>query len=382
MLRFALFTALTLAIAAAVIVALVRHGYAVQGQQRAIERARLTTAVALQAQLRPSDLEGQVSVTRRHQLDRLFRARVIANGTLGAALYTAGGAPTYSTGRNSSADKAEIRRLVRQALAGSTVATIDRERSGSGRVLSIYLPVTIGSSGANGVLAVEQDYAPIASATRHSTLLIAGVLEGVLLALFLLLMPMLARASARIRDQLDALDRLATHDELTGLANRAGFRRSLEQLARDTEAPAGVLLVDIESFHEINDTVGAERGDTLLAKVGARLDALDDAVLVARMGEDEFGLLLPGASSERADDAGKRGCTRCWRIQSTIEARSGSPSRHALPPRRSRRTRELRRPAPPRRPRPLGRRAEAGTARSSTTSDHDARTSRRLDHRG
>ena len=297
-LRFALFTALGLAVAAAVIVAVVRQAYAVQGEQRAISRARLTTELVLQGQLRASDVDGPVSASRRYRLDRLFSRQVLTGGTLSAVLYSRRGVATYSTGRKSGTRSAEVRALVREALRGKVIARIDRGGSGSGRVLSTYVPVVVGPQGTRGVVAFEQDYAPIAAATRHSSLVIAGVLEALLLGLFLILMPALARASARIRAQVDALDRLATHDELTGLANRAGFRRALEQLAADANARATVMLVDLESFHEINDTLGPERGDTLLVKVGARLRSLGGIVLVARLGEDEFGLLLPNADDQ------------------------------------------------------------------------------------
>jgi diguanylate cyclase (GGDEF)-like protein len=295
-LRFALFAALGLAAAAVVIVGVVRQAYAAQGEQRAISQARLTAGDLLQAQLRPSDLTRPVPIARRRQLNRVLRRDVLANGTVAVALYTARGVPTYSTGRGSRARKAEIHALIRKALGGSVIARIDPARSG--RVLSIYVPVAIGSSGTRGVLALERDYAPIAAATRRSSLLIAGALEGALLALFLLVLPMLARASARIRAQVDALDRLATHDELTGLANRAGFRRALDQLSEGATAQAAVMLVDLESFHEINDTLGPERGDRLLVKVAARLGTLEGCELVARLGEDEFGLLLPGADDD------------------------------------------------------------------------------------
>ena len=296
-LRFALFTVLGLAVAAVVIVALVRQAYAVQGEQRAIARARLTTELVLQGQLRASDLGGPVSASRRHRLARLFSQQVLTDGTMAAALYNGHGVATYSTGRQSGARSAEVRTLVREALNGKVIARIDRTRSGAGRVLSTYVPVAVGSQ-ARGVVALEQDYAPIAAATRHSSLLIAGVLEGLLLVLFLILMPTLARASKRIRSQVDALDQLATHDELTGLANRAGFRRALELLVEKANATATVMLVDLESFHEINDAVGPERGDALLVKVAARLDRVAGTVQVARLGEDEFGLLFDHADSD------------------------------------------------------------------------------------
>ncbi len=298
-LRFTLFTALGLTIAAAVIVMVVRHAYAVQGEQRAIERARLTTEVVLRRRLRPSDLSGSVSATRRRQLSRLFAGQVLSATTQAGALYDAHGAVTYSIGTRRTSQRARTRWVMRAARTGEVITRIDAANDSSGRVLTTYVPIRIGSRGERGVVALEQDYAPIAAAARHSSLLIAGVLEGVLLALFVLLMPMLVRASARIRAQVDALDRLATHDELTGLPNRAGFRRTLAQLTEEANTSAAVMLVDLDSFHEINDALGPEWGDGLLAEVAERLRRLEGDVLIARLGEDEFGLLLP-SSDDRA----------------------------------------------------------------------------------
>jgi diguanylate cyclase (GGDEF)-like protein len=88
----------------------------------------------------------------------------------------------------------------------------------------------------------------------------------------------------------------ALHDGLTGLANRTRFRAdvsaTLEEQGR-MHRPLAVLLVDLDRFKEINDTLGHHTGDVLLCEVGPRLAASSDAVtLVARMGGDEFAVLL------------------------------------------------------------------------------------------
>ncbi|WP_432488366.1 putative bifunctional diguanylate cyclase/phosphodiesterase [Kineococcus sp. SYSU DK018] len=92
--------------------------------------------------------------------------------------------------------------------------------------------------------------------------------------------------------------REAVTDELTGLANRRGL---LQRLARTTGQGAGLLLVDLDRFKDVNDTFGHHRGDDLLRAVAARLTArLPDGALLARLGGDEFALLLPGAGAGRA----------------------------------------------------------------------------------
>src|SRR5450755_2629487 len=92
----------------------------------------------------------------------------------------------------------------------------------------------------------------------------------------------------------------ALHDALTGLANRTLFRDRI-QLAvdgsRSTDARAAVLVMDLDGFKEINDSMGHAAGDDLLVELGRRLNAAArSSDTVARLGGDEFGVLLPEAS--------------------------------------------------------------------------------------
>ncbi|MFQ1003566.1 putative bifunctional diguanylate cyclase/phosphodiesterase [Modestobacter sp. SSW1-42] len=98
------------------------------------------------------------------------------------------------------------------------------------------------------------------------------------------------------RRRLEAeLRRQATHDSLTGLANRALVRRQLEvELAADRPGPVGVLFCDLDEFKAVNDRLGHEAGDDLLCQVADRLRAgLRPGDLLARLGGDEFVVVLP-----------------------------------------------------------------------------------------
>ncbi|HET6550549.1 MAG TPA: EAL domain-containing protein [Solirubrobacter sp.] len=89
----------------------------------------------------------------------------------------------------------------------------------------------------------------------------------------------------------------ALHDVLTGLPNRELFRDRIDQAvrtARRTGDAAAVMLMDLDHFKEINDTLGHHMGDLLLEEVAQRLTrALRGSDTVARLGGDEFGVLLP-----------------------------------------------------------------------------------------
>jgi diguanylate cyclase len=87
------------------------------------------------------------------------------------------------------------------------------------------------------------------------------------------------------------------HDALTGLPNRVLLYDRLDQVlraARRAGATAGLLLIDLDRFKEINDTFGHRYGDALLTQIGPRLRlALPQADTVARLGGDEFAILFP-----------------------------------------------------------------------------------------
>ena len=100
------------------------------------------------------------------------------------------------------------------------------------------------------------------------------------------------------REAKDALAHLATHDPLTGLANRAELAGRIDQVLSATVADAAtgsVLLLDLDGFKRVNDALGHAFGDQVLRGVAARLTAaLRPHDVVARLGGDEFAVLLTG----------------------------------------------------------------------------------------
>jgi diguanylate cyclase (GGDEF)-like protein len=128
------------------------------------------------------------------------------------------------------------------------------------------LPVVIGAVAATGIVAARQ-----LLALRDNATLVASLQEHQRL----------------LRWQ-------ATHDTLTGLANRVLFHEQLAT-AIATPGPLTALLIDLDDFKTVNDTLGHSVGDALLLQVGHRLrSAVRPGDLVARLGGDEFAVLLPG----------------------------------------------------------------------------------------
>jgi diguanylate cyclase (GGDEF)-like protein/PAS domain S-box-containing protein len=114
-------------------------------------------------------------------------------------------------------------------------------------------------------------------------------------------------AQAIERKQSEArLAHQATHDGLTGLANRSHLLREIGRAA-EAGGRCALLLVDLDRFKEINDTYGHHLGDEVLRRLRQRLlDAVRRGDLVARLGGDEFGLLLADADEAAAVDVADR----------------------------------------------------------------------------
>jgi diguanylate cyclase (GGDEF)-like protein len=94
--------------------------------------------------------------------------------------------------------------------------------------------------------------------------------------------------------------KLSLTDDLTGLANRRSFSAEVEGAVADERACA-LLMIDLDQFKELNDTLGHHVGDELLRGVGPRLSAsTGPGDVVARLGGDEFGVLLKDADAETA----------------------------------------------------------------------------------
>lgn len=116
-----------------------------------------------------------------------------------------------------------------------------------------------------------------------------------------------SRLVEQLRNEAEERRLEALHDALTGLPNRALFSQRLEASLAE-EGHVAVILMDLDGFKEVNDTLGHQAGDVLLQEVARRLtDHLRSCDTAARLGGDEFALLLPAmASTEKAEETADR----------------------------------------------------------------------------
>jgi diguanylate cyclase (GGDEF)-like protein len=290
--RFGIYLALGLALAAGGILLFVRATNTKQAETHARQRAELVSDLAMPLGLDGGSLDRPIAGARKAKLDSFFRGELERGTILGASVFRLDGRRVYAIG--APARQRESTARLQTALRGGTLS-LARETD-LGKRLVVYSAFFPHGSPA-GVLVLEQDYAPIAQAARDAFLPIAGVLQLVMLVLFLLFVPVLRRITAHVREQVKTIQHQALHDDLTDLPNRTLFHDRIEQallMAARTKRRFVVMVMDLDRFKEINDTLGHHAGDVLLQEVSLRLrETLRASDTVARLGGDEFGVLSP-----------------------------------------------------------------------------------------
>jgi diguanylate cyclase (GGDEF)-like protein len=304
-LRFAVSTAVLLALGAFAILIFVRQHAISQAESAGVFHARFVTRSVLGERLTPSDFASPVAEQRSGVLDRLIYRDVLVGDSVGLVLYGSDGRVTYSSDPSLVGAAPRDALTARASLDGVVRKSVSRTgdgRSGSGRkVLKVFVPVVFApATRPAGVLELAEDYEPIAHAGRRGLLPVVGVLQLVLLTLYVSLFPLLRRVTARLRGQVEQIEKLALYDALTGLANRRLFRDRVEQALLSSKRESGgfsLMLLDLDRFKEINDTLGHQTGDAVLEELSVRLRTVARATdTVARLGGDEFALVLLGAA--------------------------------------------------------------------------------------
>jgi diguanylate cyclase (GGDEF)-like protein len=249
------------------------------------------------------DLERGLSKDKLDAVDRSIETLVLRGRIRTAKIYDPQGKIVYSF------DHREIGRKdpgeeVQAALEGHTQAAFEGAAdapAAMGRVYEVYVPLhLIGDREPSGVFEVLMPYAPIAAQIDEDSRRLYPVLIAGLALLYLVLFPIVARASRKLRRHAETSHHQALHDDLTGIANRRQLLRRLEheiESASAADRGFALLMLDLDRFKEVNDALGHGHGDRLLRDVAARLGTtVRHRDLLARLGGDEFALLLADVS--------------------------------------------------------------------------------------
>jgi diguanylate cyclase (GGDEF)-like protein len=173
--------------------------------------------------------------------------------------------------------------------------TLPSKHSFVGFALSAELPLYVGAS--VSIESLRREW--FAEAAGPTAVLLIGSLAVLVFAWQL--HRALRRQAAYVAEQ----EYLAQHDTLTGLKNRDGFMRELERaISAAPGDPLTVLLLDLNRFKDINDTLGHAAGDRVLKEIGERLRERfgNSDTCVARLGGDELAILAPGAEAAQAPE--------------------------------------------------------------------------------
>jgi diguanylate cyclase (GGDEF)-like protein len=260
-------------------------------------------ASAIQSQLGPSDFTGGLAGTEFLAVDGML-AELKQRGIVRITVWDRRGRVRYSDDRKLVSRAFPLTRQLRTALEGRTSSAIsslhDPDEASEhryGQLLEVSVPVRFqGYSRPSGAIELHFPYRPIARAIEHDTRTTYLFLVSGLLLLYGALFRIVKTASRKLRLQAEENEYLALHDHLTNLPNRVLFldrvRQAISARAREPGGVA-VMLMDLDRFKEVNDTLGHHYGDELLKELSARLRLLlRESDSVARLGGDEFGFLL------------------------------------------------------------------------------------------
>jgi diguanylate cyclase (GGDEF)-like protein len=302
--RFAVLSAILITLLGVTMSYLIGQDVRDRALREAERSAALIARLGIRPLLSPRDLSGGLDGEAAGRLDAALRAARTEDVTR-IKVWSADGTVVYSDEPSLVGRSFPLTADLREALRGdiaSEVSDLDRPDEATerhhGRLLEVYVPLRFDPAGPPaGVFEIYLPYEPIERSIDRGTVRISLLLGAGLLLLYAGLFRLVGRASRALRRQSEENERLALRDPLTGLPNRVLFRERAGQAiraGRRSGSRVAVLMVDLDRFRVINDALGHEAGDALLAKIGSRLQtALRETDTVARLGGDEFAVLLP-----------------------------------------------------------------------------------------
>ena len=197
-----------------------------------------------------------------------------------------------------------------------------------GTLLEVYVPILYdGDARPAGVFELYLPYQPVQASIRADTTRAVALLVLGLVVLWLGLFRVVATASRRLRLESSRNEHQARHDALTGLANRAHLDVALSRSDRAGQGSVALVLLDLDRFREVNDTLGHGCGDEVVLEMAHRLDPAGGS---ARPGGPARRRRVRRAAARRRRRPGRRCCTprhcarRCARRSGSAASTSSS----------------------------------------------------------
>ena len=297
--RFAVYAGIALVVAAVCAYFFVRRYSEDHAEKTAIAHTEYLAESILPNQLSALDFSVPAAGARLIALDRLARRELLSPGIVRVKFYNSRGRVMYSSEHSLIGDYPPDPDEVLDAFHGDPVGDVTQLDAEGGtapdkQVLESYAPVAMAGRTV-GVVETYGDYAPIAADARSIFIPLAAGIAIVLIGLYLSFFPILRRVTKTMRGQLDEIEHKAFHDHLTDLPNRAMFNDKAEaavRRAKDFGNSFAVMLIDLDRFKDVNDSLGHDSGDRLLSALAAALPSqMRHQDTVARLGGDEFGVL-------------------------------------------------------------------------------------------
>jgi diguanylate cyclase (GGDEF)-like protein len=302
--RFAVLSAVVIALMGAFLTYLLDRSVRHRTLGEAERSATLIALLSVRPLLMPDDLERGLDAVETGDLEQaLGPARAV--GVTRIQIWNEEGRVVYSDEPGPVGRSDRLVGELGEALQGRVASRVSdgegsRERTepDPGEVLQVYVPIRFSATGdPAGAVGVSLPYEPIETSIAGSTRGLYAVLAVTLIVLYAGLFRLVGRISRTMRQQAQEHERLALRDPLTKLPNRVLFRERAEraiQSARRGGSRVAIMILDLDRFRVINDTLGHPAGNALLSKIGSRLQtALRETDTVSRLGADEFGVLLP-----------------------------------------------------------------------------------------
>ena len=276
------------------------------------EQAELVTNLRISPHLDRKTLEGTLEGKALNSFKKSIEEAPLDDYIAAFKIWGPGRKLVYQDSKSLARPSLPTADLLDEAFDGQVVSNnVGLEKSdgenevGGQELLEVYVPLKFGEgSETSGAVQLYLPYGPIAKIIERDNHHLYLILLCGFTLFYAVLFRIVARASTKLRRQAEDNEYLALHDSLTGLPNRSLFHERAGQailVAKREGWNVAVMIMDLDRFKEINDTLGHHHGDLVLQEIGNRLEPLlRESDTVARLGGDEFAVLLPHVVDAKA----------------------------------------------------------------------------------